>query len=382
MPTNCRWTISSVETNVGVIRVAWADGHMSTYHHIWLRDNCACNKCGAHASGSRFQALLDIPDNVSPSAVRAEASALTITWANDGHESWFEAKWLREYCYSSVERARRHRKKVLWDGSLSDLPTVNYQLARENAGERYKMFAHVFEYGFVLLKNVGTLPEETERLARTIGYIRDTHFGPVTDLKLRADLTYISNFPGHILPHSDETYRHIPTGINIFHCIQPSEDGGGVSMLVDGHTCAARLCAEDPNSFAMLTRLPIQHERLADSEMIRSHHPAFTLDWEGNVTEVRLNERTMSGLSLPEDLMEPAYRALRKAYRIAYDPANRVEHRLEAGEALLFDNLRVLHGRTSFAGKRLLRQSNVMRDEFYARLAFLEERRLDSRGIG
>ena len=370
--------ISSIDRNTSAIRVRWADGHTSTYHHIWLRDNCACNTCGAHASGSRFQALLDIPDGISPSSVEAEASALTITWANDGHKSRFEAQWLRQYCYSSEERARRRPKKTLWDSFLSDLPTVDYRLAQENAVERRKLFASVSEYGFVLVKSVGVQGDETKLLADMIGYIRDTHFGRVTDLKLRANPRHLSDFPTHILPHSDETYRHVPTGINIFHCIQPSDDGGGLSALVDGHYCAARLRAEDSDAFALLSSFPIQHERRADGETIRSHHPAFTLDYEGNVTEVRLNERTMSGLSLPEDLMESAYRALRKAFRIAYDPANCVKHRLEAGQALVFDNLRVLHGRTSFAGERLMRQTNVMRDEFYAKLAFLEQRRVGS----
>ena len=372
-------TISSVDRITNAIRVRWIDGHTSTCHYVWLRDNCACSICGAHASGSRFQALLDIPDDISPSSVTAEASAITITWANDRHESRFEAQWLRKYCYSSEERARRRPKKTLWNSSLSELPMVDYRLAEKDAVERRKLFASVSEYGFVLVRNVGVEYDETERLARMIGYVRDTHFGRVTDLKLRANPSHLSDFPTHILPHSDETYRHVPTGINIFHCIQPSDDGGGLSTLVDAHFCASRLHAEDPDAFALLSRLPIQHERRAEGETVRSQNPVFTLDYEGNVTEVRLNERTMSALSLPEDLMESAYRALRKAFRIAYDPANCVRYRLAAGEALVFDNLRVLHGRTAFAGARHIRQSNVMRDEFYARLAFLEEVRLSSK---
>jgi len=368
-----RSTIVAVDRAARAIRIRWADGHTSAYQNIWLRDNCACNCCGAHASGSRFQALLDIPDGISPAAVKAEATALTIIWANDGHESRFDAGWLRRYCYSNVERARRRPRKTFWDSSLDALPMVDYRLARQDGSERRKLFANVSEYGFVVVTDVGDQGEETGRLAGMIGYTRDTHFGPITDLTLRASPGHLSDYPTEILPHSDETYRYVPTGINIFHCIRPSSDGGGLSILVDSHHCAARLAAEDADAFALLSRLPIQHERRADGEVIRSNHPAITLDYEGNVTEVRLNERTMSALSLPEQLVEPAYRALRKAFRIAYDPASCVSYRLQAGEALVFDNLRVLHGRTAFAGERLMRQTNVMRDEFYAKLAFLEE---------
>jgi alpha-ketoglutarate-dependent taurine dioxygenase len=367
-----RATIASAERIKNAVRIKWTDGHSSTYHHLWLRDNCACDDCGAHSSGSRFQALLDIPTDISPTAIKAEASALIITW-DTGHGSRYSADWLRKNCYSDSERERRRPMKTLWDSSLSELPTADYRLAQRDHSEKRKLFASVREFGFVIVRNVGTDCDETERLTSMIGYVRDTHFGRVTDLMLRTNGAHLSDFPTGILPHTDETYRHIPTGINVFHCIRPSDDGGGLSTLVDSIACARRLRIEDPEAFDLLTRLPIQHERRADGELIRSANPVFMLDYDGNVTEVRLNERTMSALSLPENLMEAAYRALRKAFQIAYDPASCLTFRLEAGDALVFDNLRVLHGRTAFAGQRHIRQSNVMRDEFYARLASLED---------
>jgi alpha-ketoglutarate-dependent taurine dioxygenase/DUF971 family protein len=370
---NHRSQIKSVHRGARYLRVQWADGHKSTFHHIWLRDNCACSECGAHTDGSRFKALLDIPDDISPSAVQSDGSTLTVTWADDGHSSHYGSSWLRANCYSNAERAHRRPKKTLWDASLPNLPTVDYCLARDDVSDRRKLFAAVSEFGFVLVRNVGTEPEEIGRLADIIGYIRDTHFGRIGDLKLRARPSHLADFPTHILPHTDETYRPVPSGIILFQCIRPSDDGAGVSTLVDSHHCVNLLRAQDPDAFTLLSSLPFQHERWADGEMIRSQHSVITLDFEGHVTEVRLNERTMSALSLPEQHMEAAYRAVRRAFRIAYDPANRIAYPLNAGEALVFDNLRVLHGRTAFAGARHIRQCNVMRDEFFAKSAFLEE---------
>lgn len=373
--------ISSVVNDEGTIKVNWADGHTSRFHYIWLRDNCACDKCGAHASGSRHQSFLDIPEDIGPSTIKSNPTSLHVRWSNDAHDSTYSSTWLRNNCYSEKERALRGKKQTVWDGTLDKIPTVDYLVAKTNQSELHKLFASVSEFGFVLIRNVGAFREETERLANMIGYIRNTHFGLVTDLKLRSDPKHIADYPTHILPHSDETYRHVPTGINILHCMQPSEDGGGVSQLVDGHKVAAILRSEDPAAFDLLSKVPIQHERVTPGEIIRSHRPVFTVNYEGCVTEVRLNERTMSALSLPEDFIEPTYRALRKAFRIAYDPANCVEHKLAAGEVFAFDNLRVLHGRTGFAGGRLLRQTNVMSDEFYAKLAYLNESQLGSECI-
>jgi gamma-butyrobetaine dioxygenase/trimethyllysine dioxygenase len=90
--------------------------------------------------------------------------------------------------------------------------------------------------------------------------------------------------------------------------------------------------------------------------------------------EVRLNERTMSSLSLDPEEMDEVYAALRKAFRIAYSGQYTVWYPMKAGDALVFDNLRVLHGRSAFNAERLIRQTNVIRDEFYARHAFLAEK--------
>jgi alpha-ketoglutarate-dependent taurine dioxygenase len=366
-------TANAVEQVGNAIRLMWADGHVSVFHYMWLRDNCACPACGDHTSGSRFQQLLAIPDDISPLICELGSSVLRICWT-DRHESHYTTSWLRNNCYSDSERSNRKLIEILWDGTLSEIPSVDYALMQTNDAELRKFFECVFSYGFVVVKEMGLMYDEVERLTKAIGYVRDTHFGRVTDLKLRRTGAHLSDFATEIMPHSDETYRQVPTGINIFHCLQASSDGGGISTLVDAHNCATLLRGQDREAFSLLCSLPIQHERRTDGEIIRSNQPAFTLDYEGNVIEVRLNERTMSALSIPSDLIEPAYAALRKAFRIAYQPSNRIEYRLDAGEALVFDNLRVLHGRTAFSGDRLLRQSNVMRDEFYARLTYLREK--------
>lgn len=354
--------------------VTWADGHVSSFLYMWLRDNCSCATCGAHGEGSRFQALLDIPEDIAPERCAwDEAGALTVHWSNGGHVTRLPAKWLRDYCYSESERRRRRSIAKMWDGRLAGVPTIDYELAKRSPTELKRAFVAVAEYGFALIRNLGVECGEIERLAQMLGYVRETHYGRVYDLRIREKPSIIGETSSEVLPHSDETYRHVPTGINMFHCIQPSTEGGGATMLVDGYSVAAQLKSVAPESFSLLCRVPIQHERRIDGQTIRSRNPVFMVDFEGDVVEVRLNERTMTGIAVPKKLMAQTYQALRETLRIAYDRNNRIEHRMESGDALIMDNLRVLHGRTEVSGDRFLQQSQVMRDEFYAKFAALAE---------
>lgn len=80
----------TVDQAAGVLRVAWADGHDSTYALRWLRGNCPCATCreerrAAQMGGDELK-LLSGP---LPSAEVAGAElvgnyAVRFTWA-DGH---------------------------------------------------------------------------------------------------------------------------------------------------------------------------------------------------------------------------------------------------------------------------------------------------------
>jgi hypothetical protein len=99
-----------------------------------------------------------------------------------------------------------------------------------------------------------------------LGYIRNTHFGHFLELRNRARPTLLAHIPGPIRPHPDDTYRDVPLGISVLHCIQPSSDGGGASELMDSFAVAAQLKSEDPDAYSLPVPGSIRHERLAEGE--------------------------------------------------------------------------------------------------------------------
>ena len=366
--------IASLKSDDKKLEIGWEDGHTSTFHTVWLRDNCSCEICGDHSGGHRFFELNMLPNSLSNS-VSIVNGLVQIIWEADGHKTVFDPAWLRAHCFSDQERAKRRHSPVLWDASITgQVPEVDYELAQTSERELLKLFDDVRTYGICLIRNVPAKVEATEELASLISFVRETHYGRVFEIISTPNPKVIANAPVPLRPHTDENFREPPPGIMIFHSIRASEDGGGSSVMTDGFKLADDFKKQYPEEYELLTRVPIPHRRFVEDVGLRAEAPVISLDYFGNISQFRLNERTMGPIDLPEELIEPTYDALQKMFELSYDRKYHMHHLLMDGEALVFDNARVLHARTGFNGNRHVRLTHVGSDEFYSRWRQLRSR--------
>ena len=276
--------------------------------------------------------------------------------------------WLRAHCYAAAERAKRRHQPITWDASLAgNVPEADYVKAQTDEAELLHVFDSVRQYGLCLLRNVPARVEATEEVAGLLGFVRETHYGRIFEIISTPNPTIIANAPVPLRPHTDENFREPPPGIMIFHTIRASEDGGGVSVMTDGFKLAEDFKAMDPQGYELLSQVPIPHRRFIEGVGLRAESPIFTHDYFGQLSQFRLNERTMGPIDLPTDKIEPVYEALTKILELTYDSKYHLHHLLQSGEAFVFDNARVLHARTGFNGNRHVRLTHIGSDEFYSR---------------
>ena len=84
--------------------------------------------------------------------------------------------------------------------------------------------------------------------------------------------------------------------------------------------------------------------------------------------QVSLNNGDRAPFLLPPDEMTAFYDALRSVEELANDPRLQWQHVLAPGEAMLFDNWRVLHGRKAYSGRRTLCGAYLNHEDFESRL--------------
>ena len=124
-------------------------------------------------------------------------------------------------------------------------------------------------------------------------------------------------------------------------------------MLVDGFAVARDLMVSDPAAAELLSRFEIRGRYVEPGVAIHADRPPLRIDADGRLRQVSFNNYDR-GPVLPADgwvdEVIDAYAAVRA---LVVDPARALELTWAPGQVLLFDNWRMLHGRTRYTGNRV-----------------------------
>jgi len=262
-----------------------------------------------------------------------------------------------------------------------------------------KWTSKILEYGFCFVDGCPASPEKTEKLLERIAFIRITHYGGFYDFT--ADLTMKDTaYTTLALPaHTDTTYFTDPAGLQMFHLLSHTEGSGGASLLVDGFSCADQLRKMDPRAFEILCEVPIRWHASGNEGIIimpAQKFPVFNLDPDAQYELGDTIEEDFPLMQIRWNNDDRATMPLQPAHGIDYDEwfeaarlwnsiiknaQNEYWEQLVPGRPLIFDNWRVMHGRSSFTGKRRICGGYVNRDDFVSRYwntNFTREQILDS----
>lgn len=202
-------------------------------------------------------------------------------------------------------------------------------------------------FGFMVLRDVATRPEEILTVAGRFGNVRETNFGKYFEVYSRAqsnDLAYRSVPLG---PHTDNPYREPVPGIQLLHCLA-NETRGGWSTLADSLSACEALATEDSEGFAALSSTPVRFRFVDQTNELIERRPIIRRDAYGTITGVHYSPRLDYLPLLEGKELRRFHRARRRLGELFTDPRFEIRFPLAAGELLFFDNSRVLHGRTAF----------------------------------
>ncbi|WP_119303929.1 TauD/TfdA family dioxygenase [Dongia deserti] len=271
-------------------------------------------------------------------------------------------------------------KRIAWDSQLGPINTLTW--TSEYAPERsLEQIEHFLKYGFVVLREVPTKPGSILDVARRFGYPRETNFGLLFEVKSIPEANDLAYTGLGLDAHTDNPYRDPVPGVQLLHCLI-NESTGGLSTLVDGYAVVERIRAIDPGAYEILSNIPVRFIfRDLDGDYT-DYAPIIEHDHAGTFSGIRFSPRLDFVPLLPPQELDRFYAARRLLDRALRSSEFEIKFLLSPGELVMFDNRRLLHGRTAFdprSGLRHLQGCYIDRDAIESQYRVLS-RKLQARG--
>jgi gamma-butyrobetaine dioxygenase len=332
--------------------IRWANGQTTKFPFIFLRDNCPCCR---HANGQKLIETPGLDMGVTPLTFTAnnQQHCLQVVWQPGSHASTYPFAWLSEHSLTTADIAARNSaaeaaaRPVLWRNHWpAGLPVHDYlQLTQHNA--LFEWLDTIKQHGFGLLRNVPAQPGMVLQVATLFGYVRETNYGRLFNVKTEINPNNLAYTGLGISPHTDNPYRvPVPT-LQLLHCISSTAEGGE-SVLVDGFMVAESLRSLHPHWFYLLQVTPVTF-CFKDGDSWHEHTTTIIeTGAAGQITAVNFNNRSIQPFNIDEDNMQAFYEAYIAFARMLSDDKYALTFKMCSGDLYIVNNRRVLHGRGAY----------------------------------
>jgi gamma-butyrobetaine dioxygenase len=367
--------IARVWSQPDMLNVEWADGTLSEFASLWLRDNLPEDR-DPH-SGQRLIDIADLPENPRIRSAAARGSAVNVEWESEKRSATFDLEWLRQQGANGPGGRAEFAPKLWLEGSrldaARDFAWASFADAKGNRSLRAQWLTRLLQDGIAFLSNVPSVDAAILEAAALAGRVSETNYGWVYDVRSVPQPENLAYSDLGLGLHTDNPYREPVPGFQVLHALVASPDGGE-SLFGDGFAIAEHLRATSPDAFAVLTQTPVPFLYRSKDAELYAERPLIQLSCRGDVRAVHYNSRSIAPLRLAAREAVRFYSAYRRLAALLRNSEFHLQFRLRDGDLVVFDNQRALHGRTPFSSARHprhLRGCYLTRDSVYSEAGLL-----------
>ena len=360
------------------LAIEWHDGRVAEFASVWLRDNRREDR-DPH-SGQRLIDVCDLPAEPRIRAAELVDGALRIVWDDEPAAAMFDLAWLAAQAAAiAVPRAEFSAQPWLNGATLeasSAFAWIDLDEARGQPPRRLHWLTRLLREGIAFIRGVPADAAAILDAMTLIGRVAATNYGEVFDVRTVAEPDNLAYSDRGLGLHTDNPYREPVPGFQALHVLVAAP-AGGESLFADGFALAAHLRDIDAAAFRCLTATPVPFRYRSKDVELYAERPLIQLSCSGAIAAVHYNSRSIAPLLTTADAAEAFYAAYRSLAALLRDPCFQLRYRMRDGDLAVFDNQRILHGRTGFAAARHprhLRGCYLTRDSVYAEAALLRRR--------
>jgi gamma-butyrobetaine dioxygenase len=366
-----------VSAEDATLKIEWNDGTSAEFASIWLRDNLPEDRDAY--SGQRVIDVTDLPLDPRIRNVTLVDVAVRVAWQDEARISMFALDWLYRQALRRDRPAAPQPQPWLEGARLEpqrDFACHPLAALQAAASVRLDWLTRLLQQGIAFLRDVPANEAGIMHAMTLVGRIADTNYGLVFDVRAVPKPENLAYSDVGLGLHTDNPYREPVPGFQALHTLVAAPDGGE-SLFADGFAVAQQLRTCCPEAFALLTRTAVPFRYRSEQADLYAERPLIELSCAGAVTAVHYNSRSIAPLRLAAGDCRAYYAAYRRLGEMLREPRYQLRTLLGSGDLVVFDNQRILHGRTGFASAqhaRHLRGCYLTRDSVYGEATLLQHR--------
>jgi len=326
------------------------------FNYFWLRDNCPTS-FSAQTRERSFD-IFHLDAAPVARAARIDGDSLRIEWAGEDHVTHMPLAWLEAYAQGTRRPDPADLPRKAWYGDhYPDVARFTHaQLMSDKAAVRAWIEALLVEGVSV----VGDMPDTDAGLtglAELIGQVRPTFFGTYFDVRTHINPTNTAYTASALELHTDTPAEEHAPGVQFLH-MRANTVEGGRNLFGDGVAAANDFRTIDPEGFRLLAETDVPFYCEHDTYDMRSYQRIIELDQYGEVEGLTISQHMLDIVDLPQTLLDKWYPAFCRFGKLLQDDKYIMRFTLKAGECIVFDNHRIVHGRAAYSatsGERYLR---------------------------
>ncbi|MGV2976960.1 TauD/TfdA family dioxygenase [Roseibium alexandrii] len=340
------------------------DGRLAYFNYYWLKDNEPASF--DPETRERVNDIFALAEEPKAQTAAIAGDHLEIQWQGAEHRSAIPMAQLVQYAKAQQRPDPANLPRKSWFADhYANMARFEYDSVASDADARKTWAGAMLTDGVSLITGMPNTDAGLTDLAGQLGYVRPSYFGHTFEVKTHIKPTNLA-FTSKALPlHTDLPSEEFAPGIQYLHCRANSVEGGD-SIIVDGLAVAEDFRAAYPDDFKLLVETDIPYYCEHDTFDMRARQHVIELDDYGNISGVTISQHHEDIFDLPQEALDAYYPAFCRFGRMMRDEKYVMRFRLNAGECIVFDNHRIVHGRVAYSatsGERHLRGCYTDRGE-------------------
>ena len=326
------------------------------FNYYWLRD--ASTASIDPQTRERIFDVSHLPTAPKPKDMAFQGDMLVIDWEAEETTSEVSLALLEQVAANGrASDVAALIRNVWYADFLPQIKRVSQADVIDTYAGKAALTRALIEDGIAIVTGMAPTEESLPNLVEAIGPVTPSGEGLFFNVRVEINPTNLAFTAGPLEMHTDLPGEEAAPGVQFLHCIENTVDGGA-SLFLDGVAVAMALKEEDPAAFDLLASHKIPFFYRHDTLDYRSHQRVIETDQDGNVTGVTISQHLQDNMDLPQELLDVYYPAFVKFIRMMQEDRFVIKFRSEAGNCVVFDNHRIVHGREGYvaeSGSRHLR---------------------------